>query len=282
MKIYTAAQCPQRSEQWQRMHIGLPTASEFHKIVTPTKLELAAGRKELMYRLAAERLLGQSFAKSLDGLQWIEIGKEQEGEAVREYEALHDVETVEVGFVVTDDGRLGCSPDRLVVGDDKRAVEIKSLFAPKMMRYLLEGPGPEHRVQVLGQMFVADLDIADLYARNRETPPYYHQWFRSEVKHDIVKLAGHLDQFCEELELAVHELNLTGFFTHRTRPATMLDQLVETMIGDIERLDTIGDIERWLADAENASNVANLPADMRERVKEIAAHRQAFMAASTP
>jgi hypothetical protein len=45
----------------------------------------------------------------------MEYGSGTEEEARNWYAFQHDVEVQQVGFITTDDGRLGCSPDGLIL-----------------------------------------------------------------------------------------------------------------------------------------------------------------------
>lgn len=283
---------PQRSEAWQALHVGRVTASCFHKICTPAKLEYAKGARTELYRLAAERLLGESFGPSLDGLEFVELGRTREPEAIQQYEVLQDLVTVPVSFIMTDDERVGCSPDALVANDFRHGLEIKSLFPPKMIKLLMEGQDAEHRVQVLGQMWVAELDVADYFAYNPYTPPYLGRWLRTDCAKDIATVASHVTRFADELDKAVETLNAEGFFTKRETPVTKLDELVERMrFGDpdnretfpgIENLPTIAELDRWKDDPTNKANLENMPVEKRELILESWQFRRAFLGASTP
>ncbi len=284
MKIITAQECAQRSEAWNALHIGRPTASMFHEICTPAKLEYSKGdgSKTAMYRLAAERLLNLSFGRSLDGLQWIEMGKSQEPKAVQQYEMLEDARTFLVSFIMPDDERVGCSPDALVEGDNAHGIEIKSLFPPKMVRLHMEGMDVKHRVQVLGQMWIGEMEVNDYFAYNEDMPPFLKRWKRSEVAADIEKVRGHVLHFCDDLDKCVEQLNADGFFNKRAVPTTKLDEMALSMIGDIEQwittVDTIGAIERWEADPAVAAELGKLPAEERQRLRDAARTKREFMA----
>lgn len=170
MKIY--ADIAQGSEAWHRVRLGIPTASCFDKIVTPKKCELSKAASDYALRLVAERLLNQTAAESFDGA-WMERGKDMEPMAVKQYEFQQEVSTFPVGFITTDDGSIGCSPDRLVVNGDvpKLALEIKCPSQHVHLGYLLNGTNDDYKPQVQGQILVAELDRADLYSYHPQMPP---------------------------------------------------------------------------------------------------------------
>ena len=103
MKIHHVTQ---GSPEWTALRIGIPTASAFDKIITPAKGQLSKSSRPYAFLLVAEQLLGRTL-DSLEGLEWIERGKELEPQAVRMYEFAEDCETAPVGFITSDDGRMG-------------------------------------------------------------------------------------------------------------------------------------------------------------------------------
>lgn len=282
MKIITAADMPQGSEAWRAKHIGLPTASEFAKIVTPAKLELAKGRVTLAYRLAAERLLNQSFGAQLDAIGWIDHGKQYESLAVGQYQTLMDLETIPVGMILTDDEKLGCSPDRLVSTDKKHGLEIKSPAPPTMIRYFMEGTGADHRVQVFGQMYVGELDVNDFFAANPYMPPYFKRWIRKEVAKEIDTVGSHVRQFSDELEKIIEHMNATGFFSRSNAALTPLGKLIADLEQEIMLLNTVGAIERWESDLHTLGQLARLPRDEAEKLLGQAGEKRAILALGAP
>ena len=100
---------------WIEARLGIPTASEFSKIVTPGG-KLSASRDEYIGTLLAEWALGEQDAEFQS--EWAERGKLLEPEA-RDYYRFHrDADVATVGFVYRDDARsVGCSPDGIVGGD---------------------------------------------------------------------------------------------------------------------------------------------------------------------
>lgn len=281
-RIILDHEAPQRSERWYQFHIGLPTASEFSKVVTPAKLELSKQRSSFSYRLAAERLLNQSFRKDLGGLEYIEVGKQEEDAAVQQYHqiaamdlGMDELDTYRVSMILTDDGKFGCSPDRLIAGNERHGLEIKAIFPPKLAGYLFEeSTGPDHRVQVLGQMWVGDLEINDLYCYNKDFPSFFKQWKRKDTKKDIETVGDHMTRFGDELEAVVHKLNATGFFQPAARPITVLDALVDAMVEAIQTQDTVNDLDAWASSDTTEANLRMLDAEQREKVRGMVAHKK--------
>lgn len=276
-KVILEEEAPQRSDRWHQLHIGLPTASEFAKVVTPAKMELSKQRFDYAYRLAAERLLNQSFSRNLEGLMHIERGKEEEPKAVQQYEALEEVETYRVSMILTDDMRFGCSPDRLICNDDRWGVEIKSVFPPKMVRYHIEGSGSDHRIQVLGQFWVGEFERNDLYCYNEAMPPYGHKWKRADMKADILKVADHMTRFGDELDRITEQMRGTGFFAPPPKPITPLDHMAEAMVEVIMSLGSIDELDTWLSSNVTALNMQHMDQDQKERILGMATHKRATL-----
>ena len=66
------------------------------------------------------------------------------------------------GAVPSDDGRIGCSPDRTVMekGGRYSLVEIKCPAPWTHIGYLLDGPGADYRQQVQGQLLVTGAEFS--------------------------------------------------------------------------------------------------------------------------
>jgi hypothetical protein len=150
-----------RSEQWFALRLGIPTSSEFHKIITPKKLELSKQAPGLMYRLLAEWITGEQ-VENFES-EYMIRGTELEDRAVLAYEMLTDTETSRGGFITTDDGMLGCSPDRLIgeVGD----LEIKCPLIQTQVGYALTGEvGDDYMAQLQGRMFIHGREWVDIFS----------------------------------------------------------------------------------------------------------------------
>lgn len=160
--------CEQRSEEWERLHLGKITASEFSKIITPLGKE-SKQWTNYVHRLMAERVLKRQVDFSIAGSKWMDRGQELEPEAVADYEIMESVETKQVGFVIADDGWAGCSPDRLV-GDDG-LLELKCPAPQTMVNYLLTGEvEDEYKPQLQGQLFITQRKWVDIFAYHPEFP----------------------------------------------------------------------------------------------------------------
>lgn len=159
--------CEQGSPEWYKARLGVPTASEFDKIVTGTG-KASAQADAYRLKLIAERLTGdfdEGFKNS-----YMDRGKELEAEAAEFYEITTGQTLTKVGFCTDDTGSYGASPDRLV-GEDG-ILEIKVPGAHTHVGYMLYGFGNEYKHQRQGQMLVCDKRrYVDLMSYHPKMPP---------------------------------------------------------------------------------------------------------------
>jgi hypothetical protein len=101
----------QYSETYDRLKLGFPTSSNFHKIVTPQGKPSTQWR-EYACVLIAERILQRRI--EFYNPPAMERGLIVEAEAADWYEFDRDVTVERVGFITDDNHTLGCSLDRLV------------------------------------------------------------------------------------------------------------------------------------------------------------------------
>lgn len=152
--------CEQNSEEWHRLRLGIPTASCFHRIITPKTLKPSKQADDYLAWLLAEWIYGAP----LDSVQtdYMQRGHDMEPAAVKSYEFETGRKTETVGFITTDDGMIGASPDRLVVGC-KRLLEIKAPALQTHVAYMLHRDvDDDYRVQLQGQLWVSGDEGVDI------------------------------------------------------------------------------------------------------------------------
>jgi len=185
----------QGSGDWMMIRCGIPTASEFHKILTPTG-KLSAQSEDYGNRLIAERITGKP-EEDFGGSKWTDRGKELEPFAVKFYEVQNDVETVAVGFCTNDEGTIGASPDRLV-GEDG-LLEIKCPAPHTHVEYMTKQEVDKgYWPQIQGQLYVTGRKWVDWMSYHPEMPPVVIRVERDEEY--IKKLADCLAAFNTILE----------------------------------------------------------------------------------
>ena len=159
--------CNQGESEWLSARVGIPTSSNFDKIIT-TKGERSKQYLKYLYTLAGERFIG----KKEDTFQSLAMQKgiETEAEARAFYELTNGVEVIQCGICYSDDKKLwASSPDGLVGKDG--LVEVKCPLLSTQVYYIVEGGLVEDYYQQLqGQLFVTGrkwVDIISYYPAMR-------------------------------------------------------------------------------------------------------------------
>lgn len=187
--------CVQGSSEWLALRAGIPTSSEFDKIITPKTGRPSGQAENYMFGLIAERLMGHPRIEFMS--HWMDRGSQMEAEAVHFYEFQRDVETVKIGFITNDAGTVGASPDRSV-GEDG-LLEIKVPKEHTHVGYLLKHHvDAEYFPQVQGQLWISGRQWADILSYHPEMPPALIRVERDEAF--IRMLAAAVTTFSEVLE----------------------------------------------------------------------------------
>jgi YqaJ-like viral recombinase domain len=148
----------QYSEAYDRLKLGIPTSSNFHKIITPQG-KLSKQWREYACVLIAERLLLQKI--EFYNSPAMERGLIVEAEAADWYEFDQDVITQRVGFITDDAHTMGCSPDRLI-GEDG-LLEIKAPLPHTQVEYWISGRVHERFwPQLQGQLYITQRSWVDI------------------------------------------------------------------------------------------------------------------------
>lgn len=194
---------PQREVEWFRLRIGRVTASEAGNLLTPEfKERTGETPKTYMYRKLAEKWQGhplpgftswatdQGNIKEDDAIPWFRL----------EYEHL---DVTFPGFLETDDGLAGCSPDALV-GDDG-GLEVKCPEATNHTRYLIEGKLPaDYVAQVHFSLYVTQRPWWTFLSYRRGFPAFVLKVERDEEI--CAKIDKAVKRFHEQLESAFSAL----------------------------------------------------------------------------
>jgi hypothetical protein len=185
----------QYSEKYDRLRLGIPTSSNFHKIITPQGKPSKQWR-EYACVLIAERILQQKI--EFYNSPAMERGLIVEAEAADWYEFDHDVTVQKVGFITDDDHTMGCSPDRLV-GDDG-LLEIKAPLPHTQVEYWISGEISERfRPQLQGQLYISQ-----------------RSWVEIVCWHDVLpKLVMRVEPDEKFIEALDRELLIFNYFIDR-------------------------------------------------------------------
>lgn len=184
--------CEQKSPEWYAARLGVPTASEFGRIITDKKCEYAAGAETYINELIDE-VCRPNAERGFTGNRHTARGNALEPEARDLYGLEFDVVPRPVGFILTDDGTLGCSPDSLIKDG---GLEIKAPDGPTHVTWLRAGGVPlAHRAQVHGCMIITGRDWWDFLSY---CPGYPRILVRVERDDYTAKLQAHLNRFLAE------------------------------------------------------------------------------------
>lgn len=168
----------QNSLEWLVARAGIVTASEFDQILSPDlKVRTGEMPKTYMAVKMAEKWLGGPLP-SFNALD-MEFGKILEEEALPFYSLEYGEEIRRVGLLLTDDGKVGASPDGLL-GEDG-GIEIKCPRAETHVKYLLAGIVPkDYLLQVQGAMYVTGRKWWKFMSYHRRFPPFLLKVERDE------------------------------------------------------------------------------------------------------
>lgn len=145
--------CPQGSELWLWRRLGIPTASEFSRIITPAKGELSKGIDAYIAELIAEQVCPDYTGGFTSRPMW--AGTQIESEARGWYSFTTGAKVRAVGFVTDDHERWGASPDGLA---DDVGLELKGPTPKVHVGYMLDPASleAEYRTQCHGCMVVRE------------------------------------------------------------------------------------------------------------------------------
>lgn len=227
----------QGSQAWLNLRAGIPTASQFDRVITAKKGDRSSQMDAYANALVAERMMGRPLATP--EMPWMKEGIDREPEAARFYAFSRDVELQTVGLCTTDDGKIGASPDRLVAGTNG-LVEIKCPQAHTHIGYLLKnGPDEAYRVQLQGQLYVCEREWVDIISYYPGMPEAVVRVERDEEF--IKKLETYLYELVDLVEERMARLKEEGYAPKQPEPEPDHQWLITDE--DIEALAT------WSADA---------------------------------
>jgi hypothetical protein len=185
----------QGSTEWQQARLGVVTASEIDALVSPTwKIRTGEGVETYLHKKLCEKALnwtadfGSTFA--------MDQGSLVEKIALPWYGFTYDCEPKRVGLCLSDDGRIGCSPDALLGDDD--GLEIKVPLPPTHLKYLLKNEvPPEYLPQVHFSMYVTGRPKWTFLSYSRQFPSLVVHVKRDPIIEDTIRnaLAAFFERF---------------------------------------------------------------------------------------
>jgi hypothetical protein len=155
----------QGTEDWFNARLGVPSASNYAKLITATG-NPSTSADGYINQLIAEAVTGERADFYTNA--HMERGTALEPEARAYYEFMRDMEAQEVGFCLHDEVKTGCSPDALV-GDG--GLEIKCPSSAVHVSYLRENRlPPAYKQQVMGCMWITGAEWWDFLSYHPAMP----------------------------------------------------------------------------------------------------------------
>lgn len=210
MKIH---EVEQNTLDWLKLHIGIPTAGGLGELVD-SKFITRTGEmpKTYLCKKLAEAYRGKPLISlGSDGFNSfsVEQGMILEEEALPYFELQTNATVQRVGFITTDDGKFGCSPDGLILGKQAEPIaglEIKCPAAETHVKYLLGASLPtQYAAQVHGGLYATGLERWVFMSYRRGFPGFFAVINRDEAI--IQRIQSALAIFQSNFENAKHQLN---------------------------------------------------------------------------
>jgi YqaJ-like viral recombinase domain len=188
----------QGTPEWFAARCGIPTASNFDKIITsdgkPSKQ-----REKYLFQLAGEKIIGKAEETYTNAA--MQRGVEMEAEARQLYELVSGNTVNQIGLCV--DNGYGASPDGLI-GEDG-GLEIKCPILSTQVSYLLDNKLPvEYFQQVQGNLLVTGRKWWDFVSYYPGMPPLSIRVFPDMGFQATLK--AQLELFCKELDEVIKKL----------------------------------------------------------------------------
>lgn len=192
--------CEQYSEEWWAARVGIPTASCFDQIITPTGKPSTQAKKYL-HQLAGERIAGCKTETYQSAA--MQRGLEVEEEAWNFFNFVQNETAWQVGLCYPDDKKqYSCSPDGLT---ETAGLEIKCPLIHTHVEYLLSGTVPTKYIpQIQGSMLVTGFPAWYFLSYYPGLPPLIIKVERDTEY--LAKLKVGLEMFIEELEVTTERL----------------------------------------------------------------------------
>jgi len=194
-------QVDQGSPEWHSCKVGIPSSSNFDKIVDSKGLP-SKQQKKYLNQLAGEKILG--YAEGTYQNAAMIRGIELEAQAREVYSFITDQEVEQVGFCITEGKTIyGASPDGII--GKEGLLEIKCPQLSTQVDYLLANELPiEYWQQTQGQLLVTGRKWVDFFSFYPGLNPLLIRVLPDEKFVKSLKIE--LELFCEQLEELVAKI----------------------------------------------------------------------------
>lgn len=146
----------QGSEAWLKAREGILTASKISGCITAKTKKVSESKIDSVARELVADVL--KFEEPVVSNYWMDRGNKLEKDAAEILEFGIGAKLLEVGLIIDEKRKIGCSPDRLLEGRDI-GVEIKCPKCSTHLGYLRDKKIPdEYELQVQYSMYVTGFD----------------------------------------------------------------------------------------------------------------------------
>lgn len=194
--------CAQYSPEWWAARRGVPSSSNGDKIITPKTGEFSSQATGYACELIGDRYDHYYGEHDEYATAAMKNGSIMEPESRRFYEFERDCEVQQVGFVLSDDKRFGCSPDSLC--GEAGGLELKNPQTATHVRYLIDGGLPlAYRPQVHWSLIVTGREWWDFLSYSAGLPPLLVRVVPDDFTE---KLRGCMEQFWTLYQDLLHRI----------------------------------------------------------------------------
>ena len=188
----------QNSEEWFDARLGKPTSSKFGTIMANYGKAFGQPAKDYALKTVLEGMGRERIEEGFSS-SWMERGSALEPVARQAYEAFTFSTVSNGGIFISEDGFMGASPDGIIKLDNG-GVEIKCPKYSTHYATLKRGAfDPVYKWQMIGHLYVADLDYVDFVSFCPEMPEhrqlFIHRVHRSDVSEELKCLELRLAEF---------------------------------------------------------------------------------------
>lgn len=210
----TIIPCEQGTREWSEARRGMATASCMDRIIQPVKGNMSAQARKYACQLIAESVVDPRYWIQSPDLNspFVNHGITTEAEALKYFvfETGHHVRRV--GFVKSECGRFGCSPDALIVNSGEAydaGLELKCPDHKTHVEYLLDKTLPtEYRPQVHASLAMTKLPVWHFMSYANGLPPLL---LRVEPDEYTEKVGKCLEEFYGMLQEMKQRIGLDDF-----------------------------------------------------------------------
>lgn len=197
----------QNSEEWFNLRMGKITSSNFDKIMANEGKSFGNPAIEYAQKVALEIVTGNLDETASYSNSYMERGQDLEPIALQEYEAEYLYSVGNGGFNMSEDKRLGDSPDGIV---ENGCIEIKSVIPKTQWKRIKSNPfDTSYKWQVYGHILIGGYDWCDFISYCPEMPENKRLIVTRIHKDEemIERLSNRLELFIKEVDKHVQILN---------------------------------------------------------------------------